>query len=205
MRTRRIRLYRFGVALSAALVSAAGCAAAAGAPSFDCSHKLNAAQKLVCGDDTLAALDHKLGDVFSRAAKAVPRDKYVAYFVAEQRDWMRNRDGCPQTPNPAACLSSVYRTRIAQLQDQFNMVPSRGPFRWRCDGSPAQEFVVTWYATDPPSGVLESAHGQTTMFAMASASGTRYIGDDVAFAEHDGTASVAFGTAAQELACTLEK
>ncbi len=201
--------YRFSalrvIAVAALASVAAFSAAAAGAPSFDCAGKLSAAEKMVCADDTLAALDRKLGEVFARAESAVPRDKYIAYFVAEQREWVASRDGCPQTHDPAACLSSVYRTRIAQLQGQFNMVPSHGPFRYACDGNPPQELVVIWYDTDPPSGVLGTARGQTMLFSVATASGTRYVGDDVAFSEHDGTASVTFGTGAQALACTLKK
>ncbi|MEO8975434.1 MAG: MliC family protein [Casimicrobiaceae bacterium] len=203
MRIRNFWQFHCAIGLLASL--AAACALATSAPSFDCSRKINAAEKMVCADATLATLDHKLGEVFARAAKTVPRDKNVAYFVVEQRDWVRSRDGCPQTHDPAACLSSVYRTRIAQLQGQFGMVPSRGPFRFACDGSPPQELVVIWYDTDPPSGTLETARGQRTLFAMPSASGTRYVGDDVAFSEHEGTANVVFGTNAQELTCTLKK
>lgn len=202
MRIRRSFAAAFVVALTLGFAAAG---AAATTPSFDCKHRLNDAQKLICGDDTLAALDRKLGEVFSQAAQSLPRDKTVAYFVAEQRDWVQSRDGCPTTRNPVSCLSSVYRTRIAELQGKYHMVPSRGPFRFACDGSPPQEFVVTWYETDPPSGILASARGQTTMFERPSGSGTRYVGDDVAFAEHQGTATVVFGTTAQELTCTLEK
>jgi len=196
---------RLAIAIGFAVGASLSGAAAAATPSFDCTRKLNDAEKIICGDDALAALDRKLGEVFKRAAQSLPRDKTIAYFVAEQRDWVRNRDDCPTTRNPAACLSSVYRTRIAELQDRFRMVPSRGPFRFACDGNPPQELVVTWFETDPPSGILESARGQTTMFETMSGSGARYIGDDVAFWEHQGTASVTFGTTAQELTCALKQ
>ena len=202
MRIRQLILFR-GVAALALCTAAA--AAFAANPSFDCKRKLNDAERMICGDDALATLDRKLGEVFSTAANSLPRDKTVAYFVAEQRDWVRDRDGCPTTRNPASCLSSVYRTRIAELQGKFHMVPSRGPFRFACESDPPQEIVVTWYATDPPSGILESARGQTTMFETPSGSGTRYVGDDLAFAEHQGTATLAWGTTAQEFACTLKK
>jgi uncharacterized protein len=202
MRIRHLILRRCIVACA---LCGATIAAIAATPSFDCKRKLNDAERIICGDDTLATLDRKLGEVFQTAANSLPRDKTVAYFVAEQRDWVNDRDGCPTTRNPPSCLSSVYRTRIAELQGRFHMVPSRGPFRFACEGNPPQEIVVTWYATDPPSGILESTRGQTTMFEAASGSGTRYIGDDVAFAEHQGTATLAWGTTAQELACTLKQ
>ena len=185
----------------AALWMAVAAAASATTPSFDCHGKVNSAQKIICGDDTLAALDRKLGKIFIDAAQSLPSGKEIAYFVAEQQDWVRSRDGCPTTPNPASCLSSVYRTRIAELQGRFRLVPTRGPFRFACNGSPPQEIVVTWYQTDPPSGLLETARGQTTMFEITSASGTHYVGDDVALVEHQGTVTVTFGMANQELTC----
>jgi uncharacterized protein len=174
-------------------------------PSFDCARKVNAAQKLVCDDDTLAALDRKLGEVFARAARSLPNDKTIAYLVAEEQQWTESRDGCPATPDPRACLSSVYRTRIAELQGRYRMVPTRGPFRFACDGTPSQDIVVTWYETDPPSGLLETRAGTTPLFQTASASGARYIGDDVQFWEHQGTATLTFGTKAIELNCTPKR
>jgi uncharacterized protein len=189
--------FTFALSLSATAV--------AETPSFDCRRKLNDAEKIVCNDDALAALDRKLAGILARAMQSLPRDKTVAYFVAEQQDWARDRDGCPTTRNPVSCLSSVYRTRIAELQGRFQLVPSRGPFRFTCDSNPPREIVVTWYETDPPSGVLETARGQTTMFATPMGSGIRYIGDDVAYSEHQGAVTVTWGTEAQELKCTPEK
>lgn len=197
----RRSLHAILVRVAIAAASAASVAAGAATPSFDCAGRINAAQKLICGDDALAALDRKLGDVFGRAAKSLPNDKTIAYFVAEQRDWQRSRDGCPATANPQACLSSVYRTRIAELQGRYRMVPTRGPFRFACDGTPPQDVVVTWFATDPPSGMLETRGGTTPIFETPSGSGTRYIGDDVAFSEHQGTATLTYGLTAQELTC----
>lgn len=190
------RLFMLGVLLAAALP------AAAATPSFDCSRKINAAEKIVCGDDALAALDRKLGEVFARAARSLPNDKTIAYVVAEEQQWTQSRDGCPSTPDPKACLSSVYRTRIAELQGRYRMVPTRGPFRFTCDSTPPQDIVVTWYDTDPPSGLLEMRSGTTPVFQTSSASGARYVGDDVQYWEHQGTATLTFGTQAQELNCT---
>lgn len=188
-----------------AIVMSLASAAAAATPSFDCQRKLNDAEKIICDNDDLATLDRKLGAIFVSAARSMPQDKTVAYFVAEQRDWVRDRNDCPNTHDPVACLSSVYRTRIAELQARFNLVPSRGPFRFACGGDPPQEVVVTWFDTDPPSGLLGSTRGQTMMFAVAAGSGTRYIGDDVEFAEHQGTATVTWGMLAREMSCKLEK
>jgi uncharacterized protein len=194
-------LHAFLVRAAIVAASAASVAGWAATPSFDCAGRVNAAQQLICGDDALAALDRKLGDVFGRAAKSLPNDKSIAYFVAEQRDWVRSRDGCPTTPNPQACLSSVYRTRIAELQGRFRMVPARGPFRFACDGTPPRDVVVTWFDTDPPSGTLETRDGMTPIFETTSGSGTRYVGDDIAFSEHQGTATLTYGVTAQELNC----
>ena len=201
----RLGLVRFaGVALWIALMAIIA-PVGAETPSFDCNTRLSDAKTIICSDTTLAALDRKLGEIVTRAMHAMPQDKVIAYFVAEQQEWVRDRDGCPTARDPKGCLSSVYRTRIAELQDRFHMVPSRGPFRFACDGKPPQEIVVTWYATDPPSGILESARGQTTMFATVFDNGTRYISDDVTFTESQGTAAVAWGAGTPTFACTLMK
>jgi uncharacterized protein len=194
-------LARLAAAAMAAAALAQGAAHAA-TPSFDCSKRINAAEKMVCGDDTLAALDRKLGGIVSQAGHSLPRDKSIAYFVVEQQEWVRSRDGCPSTPRPEACLMSVYRTRIAELQDRFNLVPSRGPYRFACNGSPPADLVVTWFETDPPSGMLETASGTTTIFSVQSASGARYIGENVTFWEHQGSATLAYANPAQQLDCT---
>jgi uncharacterized protein len=190
--------------LAGALLLAALPATAA-TPSFDCSRKINAAQELICADDTLAGLDRKLGDVFARAARSLPNDKTIAYLVAEEQQWTNSRDGCPATPDPHACLSSVYRTRIAELEGRYRMVPVRGPFRFTCDSTPPQDIVVTWYETDPPSGLLETKAGTTPLFQTASASGARYVGDDVQYWEHQGTATLTFALQSQELNCTPKR
>jgi uncharacterized protein len=202
MRHRPLVLRHAVVTFALAAVAAASTPALAATPSFDCTRKVNAAQKLVCDDDTLAGLDRKLGEVFARAAGSLPNDKTIAYLVGEQQQWTQSRDGCPATPNPKACLSSVYRTRIAELQGRYRMVPTRGPFRFTCDSTPPQDIVVTWYETDPPSGLLEMRTGTTPLFQTSSASGARYVGDDVQFWEYQGAATLTFGTRATELNCT---
>src|SRR5665213_3256868 len=148
----RLGLVRFaGVPLWIALMAIIA-PVGAEIPSFDCNTRLSDAKTIICSDTTLAALDRKLGEIVTRAMRAMPQDKTIAYFVAEQ-----------------------------------------------------QEIVVTWYATDPPSGILESARGQTTMFATVFDNGTRYISDDVTFTESQGTAAVAWGAGTPTFACTLMK
>ncbi len=174
-------------------------------PSFDCSKRLNSAQRMICADAVLSGLDAKLGQIFSDIWRRMPQDKSAAYFAAEQRDWTQSRDGCPQTGNPTSCLSSVYRTRIAELQGRFGLVPSRGPFRFTCEGSPPSTVVVTWFETDPPSGQVETADGATTVFSVMSASGARYIGNDMQVWEHQGELTVSYATRNLELSCRLPK
>ena len=104
-------------------------------PSFDCSKRVNAAQRIVCADTALSALDAKLGQVFTDVWRRQPQDKNLAYFAAEQRDWTASRDGCPQTSNPTGLpverLSHAHRRTARALPPR----PVRGPFRFACEGS----------------------------------------------------------------------
>ena len=54
-------------------------------PSFDCARAGSAAEKLVCGDAELAALDRQLAARYAQATDADP---------AVQRGWVKERDAC---------------------------------------------------------------------------------------------------------------
>ena len=120
------------------------------------------------------------------------------------------QEGTP-APNGVGAIRALHavgppiREQVTELQDQYGMVPSRGPFRFACDGTPPRDVVVTWFETDPPSGILESDRGSTTIFATQSGSGARYVGDNVAFWEHQGGATVTWGADAREISCAPKK
>lgn len=75
-----------------------------------------------------------------------------------------------------ACTSDGYVRRIAILQAGFGLVPPDEPTFWRCEGNPANEFVLSFVSTDPPSVRVERGDQQEVMVRTPTASGARYLG-----------------------------
>lgn len=76
------------------------------AQSFDCRKAASAAEKLICADRALAALDEQLARAFAAARARGDVD------VVNQRAWLKDvRGRCAD----AACLTEVYRARIEGL------------------------------------------------------------------------------------------
>ena len=101
---------RFAVAVFCAPALFAGNvpALAQDGPSFDCAKAQSAAEKLVCGDAELAALDRLLADRVAAALAAVrtldagaaeAEDELHAY----QRGWVKGRDECWKVEDRRAC------------------------------------------------------------------------------------------------------
>ena len=82
-------------------------------PSFDCANVKPKWKIVVCGDETLAALDVQEDALLRRArAKAVTPDA----VNAEQDLWISERDAC----TTAGCLTVAYRRRIRELHNWTN-------------------------------------------------------------------------------------
>lgn len=82
-------------------------------PSFDCKFAATRAEKLICGDDELAALDRELNRAYRQLDRSAgPLREQVA---AEQRGWrIGERDTC----GDAACVADTMRQRIIVLDSQ---------------------------------------------------------------------------------------
>lgn len=85
--------------------------ALASGPSFDCAKAASAAEKLLCSDTAgdLPDMDRQLGALFAEARTAKRVD------VAEQRQWLKQRDACMIGEYPSDCLRIVYRDRTGVL------------------------------------------------------------------------------------------
>jgi uncharacterized protein len=189
-----------GISLTAlaalvALVSAPrGALAQAKGPAFDCSKAQGEVEQLVCEDEGLAALDGKLDEVY-RTALAKARDGVPQLIRAEQRGWLKGRNECwkakagsPvyltaswQADGVRACVEGSYRIRTSELQATMQLVPSKGPVYFACEGNPANEIAATFFATDPPTARLERGDKTVTAWLVPTASGSKYEGQDVEF------------------------
>lgn len=190
--------------LTAALVSAALPAAAAG-PSFDCGRvEPGSIEAQVCASPDLAALDRQLAAVYA-AARAKAKNEHPLTLAAEQRGWIKGRNDCWKADDKATCVRDAYRLRIAELQARYRLLPGRGPVFYVCDGQPANEVVATFFATDPPSALVERGDRTSMMFLQPAASGARYAGGNESLWEHHGEARVVWGYGAQEMTCALRR
>lgn len=174
------------VRLAFALLLLAPCIAPA-APSFDCRQATHEIEKLVCSDAKLSALDQQMAELFSQAMRrAGPADK--PELLAEQRGWIKNRNGCAQRSEPRKnCVAEHYSQRNSRLEDL--LAASSGDsgstdagstaVRLQCDdGVP----IMAVYRTGTAASV-QITRGERiwVLPAVTAGSGARYAQDGIVF------------------------
>ena len=82
-------------------------------PSFDCRKATTWSERAVCADAALAGLDKEVAGLYREARARQPHR--VDELKSEQRQWLRRREQCGSQPDPAQCLTAVYRQRQAEL------------------------------------------------------------------------------------------
>lgn len=104
-----------GAALASICLLAMLRAANAAAPSFDCETARSEAERLICSDDALAALDMRLARTFAQALSHADANE-VADLNAGQRAWRaRMLKLCSVASSLRACLINAYNRRIGEL------------------------------------------------------------------------------------------
>jgi uncharacterized protein len=149
-------------------------------PSFDCASAEGGVEQLICATPELAALDRTLDSVWSggmdRMAAGGAPTADLDLVRAEQRGWIGGRNDCWKAEDVPGCTEEAYRERIAVVQAQFELAPGGEASFWTCEGNPANEFVVTFFDTDPRTARVERGDRQEVFVATRSASGARYLG-----------------------------
>lgn len=174
-------------------------------PAFDCRPaKPGSIEAMICGDAELSALDRTLAGVYA-AATTKAKNEHPPVLRAEQRGWVKGRNDCWKSAEQRGCVRDEYVRRIAELQARYRLVPSRGPFAFACDGSQANEVIVTYFATEPPTMIAERGDSVSLMFQQVAASGAKYQGRNESFWEHQGVATITWGYGAPEMRCTLKR
>ena len=159
------------------------------APSINCARAASAVEEMVCRDGALASLDRKLVEVYATASKTATSDQKNR-LAADQQRWLRERDACGKSSDKTACTKELYLQRIADLQAQFKLVRSHGPFHFVCNGDPGNVLVAQYFDTDPATARFAHDGRAVTAFIQRSGSGARYGGPNVSYWEHQGEASV---------------
>lgn len=179
----------------------AGNALAAG-PSFDCGKvETDSVEALVCKDEKLSALDHKMAAVYAAAAQKAANER-PPVLKAEQRGWIKGRNDCWKSTDRRQCVEESYRRRIAELQARYRLVSANGPFWYICDGDPRNEVVVTFFETDPPTLEAERGDQVSLMYLEPSASGSKFQGRNESLWEHRGEATIVWGYGSPEMRCS---
>lgn len=163
--------------------------AAATAGSVDCAAASGGIDTTICGDAGLSALDRKLVDVYAAASRAASPEQKNRLF-AEQQSWLTDRNRCTGAPDRVACARDQYTRRIADLQAQFRLVASHGPFRFVCDNDPENILTAQYFQTEPATARFFHDGRTVTAFVMPAASGARYDNANISYWEHQGEASV---------------
>lgn len=180
-------------------------------PSFDCTKAESGAEKLVCGDDRLAALDNELQRLFALARDgAHMTEERLGELRAYQRGWIKGRDDCWKAADSAICVRDAYALRIANLrqgyfdarQDDDNGI-TLGPKVLACDGFNAL-IGVSFIQTEPQLVTLEWLDRALVLEQKPTASGARYAdaGTSIWFKGDDARLEVDGGEA---LACAVEE
>ncbi|EAQ03490.1 hypothetical protein OB2597_02682 [Pseudooceanicola batsensis HTCC2597] len=132
-------------------------------PAFDCAKAESSAEKLVCDDPALAALDRRLADRFA-AALSVTRGldtgakEVEDNLRATQRGWIKGRDECWKDPDLRACVEAEYLRREAELVAEFLLEEASGVRDLVC-GDAGRSLTVYEFATELPAVRVEEGDG----------------------------------------------
>ncbi len=160
-------------------------------PAFDCARAESSAEKLVCGDPPLAALDRHLADRFATAL-AVAEGLDVGAKEAEetlratQRGWIKGRDECWKEPDLRICVETAYLRREAELVAQF-LLEDASAIRELVCGDGARSLTVYEFTTELP-GIRVEEGDSVHVGALLSAAnpGIYYVGNWGAVSLGDG-------------------
>lgn len=161
-------------------------------------------EALVCERAGLALLDARVAQAFAAARKRAVNER-PPLLAAEQQGWRRERHDCwkagEDTESRAACVRESSQRRLLELQARYRLVPVSATARWRCDDG--SEVAVSFFnATEPPSLIAERGDQTSLMTQQPAASGSRYIGRNESYWEHQGEVRVVWGWQAPALRCT---
>ena len=170
-------------------------------PSFDCTKvEAGSIEEIICNNESLSAMDLTLAEVYKQAEKKA-LNEHPPVLKAEQRGWIKGRNECWKSDNKEKCIEDSYMLRIAELQARYRLVTSKGPYFYACDGNPANEIIMTFFETDPPT--LTAEHGDSTslMYLQPSGSGSKYQGRNESVWIKGDEAIVTWGYETPEMKC----
>lgn len=165
-------------------------AGAGAAPSFDCAKAAAPAEKLICGDAQLAALDREVAHAYGKALASQWSEADKAAVRGAQRAWIGERNACVKVADAGACIAVSYQRRLVELKialGDAGVVPK--PVAYRCQGADNTPVFATFYnELEPRAAVVTVGDKQVVAFAAPSGSGAKYTATGVELWDHHGEA-----------------
>jgi uncharacterized protein YecT (DUF1311 family) len=101
-------------------------------PSFDCSGKLSAIEKMICESEELPPVDVKLARTWTKIMERIDKskdEKERQRLIKEQRAWLKEREKC----GDHGCLLNMYTERAAKLCTWSDESVAQGLLKGVCD------------------------------------------------------------------------
>lgn len=162
------------------------------APSFDCRQAGNDIERLICSDAKLAALDQQMAELFSAAMRQAT-ESGQADLLAEQRGWIKNRNGCAKRPGPRRhCVLEHYTQRTSRLEEllaagsETKSANDAEPALFHCDDG--SDIQATFLSGTPRAVRIKLGSAVWTLPQAVSGSGARYAGNGLVFWQKGGEA-----------------
>ncbi len=151
-------------------------------PSFDCAKAQSSAEKMVCQNAELAALDREVARLYHLALTGPhinPERKKE--LTAMQIGWIKGRDDCWKASNKKQCIIDHYVIRAHELRQAYFDARSQdnkgitvGPFALKCKGINA-EISLSYINSHPGYAYLTWLNEHSLVLKQApSGSGARY-------------------------------
>ena len=175
------------------------------APSFDCEKAEKNAEKLICGDNGLSALDKEVARLYRLASDALNATPGFETLLDAQRKWLAERNTCFDQE----CLAEMHVRRVHQIRQSYsaarkmeNASRSAGPYVLRCEGLDAL-VGVTVVTTNPAYAHIEWRNSYLVM-KKAQAPGVQYEGNFGSLRAKGNNAWLKLPSGDAELSCKLE-
>ena len=184
-------------------------ASQAAEPSFDCSKANGSIEELICQNDELAALDRKLAKYFKLATESYPAEE-LKTLKAGQRGWIKGRNDCWKSDDKFQCVRSHYQHRITDLQITTGSAEITHSAVFICTPEKHDSITAVFYnETELPAAVVtrlsDDIDEQKLLFLTRSASGAKYLGQNVEFWSKGSEAIVTWGVIdTAEFKCKLD-
>ncbi len=174
-------------------------------PSFDCDKAEKNAEKLICADAELAALDREVARVYALASDVMNATPGFEQLLDAQRKWLAQRNTCFDRD----CVAEISVRRVHQLRTEYKETRradaksiSMGPLVGRCENFPLP-IAVTYVNSEPGYVYLEWLGSHVTIPHVPAGSGARYEGNFATFHTKGDEAVLRLPGAKMDLTCKL--